>query len=132
MLSLNFSTLKTLFKVTTKYLGIESIVIQYYDKITIAANVMFGGQNYDQPVYTNIFCNYYQLKRLLNLDKSELGDRISATVTKEFVDKKGENIQIDLPDYLDNRQVDWKFPVTVNLTEDMNDDIPFQCYRFQN
>ncbi len=117
---------------TTKYLGIESIVIHYYDKITIAANVMFDGQNYDQPVYTNIFCDYYQLKGLLNLDKSELGDRISATVTKEFVDKKGENIQIDLPDYLDNRQVDWKFPVTVNLTEDLNDDIPFQCYRFQN
>lgn len=117
---------------TTKYLGIESIVIRYYDKITIAASVMFYGQYYDQPVYTNIFCDYYQLKWLLNLDKSELGDKISATVTKEFVGKKGENIQIDLPDYLDNRQGDWKFPVTVNLTKDMNDDIPFQCYRFQN
>lgn len=117
---------------TTKYLGIESIIIQYYDKITIAASVMFRGQYYDQPVYTNIFCDYYQLKWLLNLDKSELGDKISATVTKEFVDKKGENIQIDLPDYLDNRQVDWEFPVTVNLTKDINDDIPFQCYRFQN
>jgi hypothetical protein len=116
----------------TKYLGIESIIIQYYNKITIAANVMFLGQNYDQPVYTNIFCDYYQLKSLLTLDKSELGNKISATVTKEFVDKKGENIQIDLPDYLDNRQVDWKFPVTVNLTKDINDDIPFQCYRFQN
>ena len=67
--------------------------------------------------------------RLLNLDKSELGNKISATVTKEFVEKKGENIQIDLPDYLDNRQVDWKFPVTVNLNKDTNDDIPFQCYR---
>lgn len=117
---------------TTKYLGIESIIIQYYDKITIAANVMLGGQNYDQPVYTNIFCDYCQLKWLLNLDKSEFGNKITCTVTKEFVEKKGENIQIDLPDYLDNRQVDWKFPVTVNLTEDINDDIVFQCYRFQN
>ncbi|MBL7842901.1 MAG: hypothetical protein JNK44_03490 [Cyclobacteriaceae bacterium] len=116
----------------TRYLGIESIAIQYYDKITIAANVMFRGQNYDQPVYTNIFCDYYQLKWLLNLDKSELGNKISSTVTKEFVEKKGENIQIDLPDYLDNRQGDWKFPVTINLTKDTNDDIPFQCYRFQN
>ena len=116
---------------TVKYFGIESIIICYYDKITIAANVMFSGQNYDQPVYTNIFCDYYQLKWLLNLDKSELGKRISATVTKEFVDKQGENIQIDLPDYLDNRQVDWKFPVTVNLTKYINDDIPFDCYRFQ-
>lgn len=116
----------------TKYLGIESIIIQYYDKITIAANVMFGGQNYDQPVYTNIFCDYYQLKWLLNLDKSELGNKISATVTKEFVEKKGENIQIDLPDYLENRQVDWEFPVKVNLIKDINDDIQFQCYRFKN
>lgn len=116
----------------TNYLGIESIIIQYYDKIIIAANVMFHGQNYDQPVYTNIFCDYYQLKWLLNLDKSELGNKISTKVTKEFVDKKGENIKIDLPDYLENRQVDWKFPVTVNLTKDFNDDIPFQCYRFQN
>lgn len=114
------------------YFGIESIVIQYYDKITIAANVMFSGQNYDQPVYTNIFCDYYQLKWLLTLDKSELGEKISSTVTKEFVDKKGENIQIDLPDYLDNRQGEWKFPVTVNLVKDDNDDIPLQCFRFQN
>ena len=117
---------------TTKYLGIESIIILYYDKITIAANVMFEGLNYDQPVYTNIFCDYYQLKWLLKLDKSELGNKISTTVTKEFVEKKGENIQIDLPDYLANRQGDWKFPVTVYLTKDFNDDIPFQCYRFQN
>jgi hypothetical protein len=117
---------------TTKYLGLESIIILNPDKITIATNVMFEGQNYDQPVYTNIFCDYYQLKWLLNLDKSELGNKISTTVTKEFVDKKGENIQIDLPDYLDNRQEDWKFPVSVNLTKDINDDIPFQCYRFQN
>jgi hypothetical protein len=116
--------------VTTKYLGIESIVIEYYDKITIAASVMFHGQYYDQPIYTNIFCDYYQLKWLLNLDKSELGDKISATVTNKFVEKNGENIQIDLPDYLDNRQVDWKFPVRVNLTKDINDDIPFECYRF--
>lgn len=116
----------------TKYLGIESIAIQYYDKITVAANVMFLGQNYDQPIYTNIFCDYYQLKWLLSLDKSELGEKISATVTWEFVDKEGENIQIDLPDYLDNRQGEWKFPLTVNLTKDINDDIPFQCYRFQN
>lgn len=118
---------------TTKYLGIESIIILQPDKITIAANVMFRGQYYDQPVYTNIFCDYYQLKRLLNLDKSELGNKISATVTKEFVDNNGENIQIDLPDYLDKREVDWKFPVTVDLIKDIfNDDIPFQCYRFQN
>lgn len=117
---------------TTKYLGIESIAIQYYDKITIAANVMFHEHNYDQPVYANIFCDYYQLKWLLNLDKSEQGEKISATVTKEFVDKKGENIQIDLPDHLNNRQMDWKFPVTVNLVNDTNDNIPFQCYRFQN
>lgn len=116
----------------TKYFGIESIIIQYCDKITIAANVMFQGQNYDQPVYANIFCDYYQLKWLLNLDKSELGEKISATVTKEFVDKKGQNIQIDLPDYLDNQQGEWKFPLTVSLTKDINDDIPFQCYRFQN
>lgn len=117
---------------TTKYFGIESISIQYYDSVTIAANVMLNGQNYDQPVYTNIFCDYYQLKRLLNLDKSDFGTKISTSVTKEFVEKKGENIQIDLPDYLDNRQVDWQFPVTVNLTKDTNDDISFQCYRFHN
>jgi len=116
----------------TKYLGIESIIILYYDHVTIACNVMLEGENYSEPIYANIFCDYYELKRLLNLDKSELGNKISATVTKEFVDKKGENIQIDLPDYLDNRQEDWKFPVTVNLTKDINDDIQFQCYRFQN
>lgn len=115
----------------TRYFGIESISIQYYDKVTIAANVMLNGQNYDQPVYTNIFCDNYQLKWLLNLDKSELGNKISVTVSKEFVNKKGKNIQIDIPDYLDNRQVDWKFPMIVNLKKDINDDIPFQCYRFQ-
>lgn len=116
----------------TRYFGIESISIQYYDKVTIAANVMLGGQNYDQPFYTNILCDYYQLKRLLNLDNSDFGSKISALVTKEFIEKKGEHIQIDLPDYLDNRQVDWGFPVTLNLIKDINDDIPFQCYRFQN
>jgi hypothetical protein len=115
-----------------KYLAFESIAIQYYDKITIAANVMLCGKNYDQPIYTNIFCDYYQLKWLLNLDNSELGNRISATVTKEFIDKKGENIQIDLLDLLDHRQMDWKFPLTVNLMTENNDDIPIQCYRFQN
>lgn len=117
---------------TTKYFGIESIAIQYYDKVTIAANVMLNGQNYDQAVYTNIFCDYYQLKRLLNLDKSDFGKKISASVTKDFIEKAGEKIHIDLPDFLDNRQVDWEFPVTINLTTDINDDIPFQCYRFQN
>ncbi len=116
---------------TTKYFGIESISIQYYDKITIAANVMFNGQNYDQPVYTNIFCDYYQLKRLLNLDKSDFGSKISASVTKKFVEKDGENIQIDLPDYLEPKRPDWQFPQTVNLVQEINDDIPFQCYRLK-
>ena len=115
-----------------KSFGIESIIILYYDQVTIACNIMLDGENYSEPIYTNVFCDYYELKRLLNMDKSDLGHKISATVTKEFVERKGENIQIDLPDYLDNRQADWKFPVTVNLTKDMNDDIPFQCYRFQN
>ena len=116
---------------TTKYLGIESIIILDPDKITIAANVMFEGKNYDQPVYTNIFCDYYQLKWLLNLDKSEFGNEISATVTKKFVEHNGENVQIDLPDYLEPKQLDWHFPSKVYLTKDFNDDIPFECYRFK-
>ena len=116
---------------TTKYLGLESIIILNPDKITIATNVMFEGLNYDQPVFTNIFCDYNQLKWLLNLDKSELGNKILTNVTERFIKMNGENIQIDLPDYLDNRQVDWKFPIPVNLTKDINDDIPFECYRFQ-
>lgn len=39
---------------TMRYLGIESIIIQSYNEISIAANVMFDGENYDQPV-TQIF-----------------------------------------------------------------------------
>lgn len=116
----------------TKYLGIESIIIQYYDQVTIACNVMLEGDNYSEPIYTNIFCDYYQLKRLLTLDKSELGNIISATVTKEFVEKNGENIQIDLPDYLEPKRPDWQFPQTVNLVQEINEDIPFQCYRLKN
>jgi 3-polyprenyl-4-hydroxybenzoate decarboxylase len=73
---------------TTRYLGIESIIIQYYDKITIAANVMFEGVNYDQPVYTNIFCDYYELRRLLNLDNSQLGHKIKDLVVSKFIEKK--------------------------------------------
>ncbi len=117
---------------TTKYLGLESIIILNPGEITIATNVMFEGQNYDQPVYTNIFCDYYQLKWLLNLDKSELGNKITAIVTEKFIKMNGENIQINLPDYLEPKRLDWQFPVTVNLTRDINDDIPFDCYRFQN
>lgn len=50
---------------------------------------MLRGQNYDQPVYTNIR-DYYQLNtQVIELDKSEMGIKISATVTKEFVDKNG-------------------------------------------
>lgn len=115
-----------------KYLGVESIIILYYDQVTIACNVMFEGENYSQPIYTNIFCDYYELKKLLNLDNSDLGIKIRDVVTTRFVNEKGENIHIDLPDHLDNRQSDWKFPLTVNLTKDINDEIPFQCYRFQN
>lgn len=117
---------------TTRYLGIESIIIQYYDKITIAANVMFGGQNYDQPVYTNIFCDYYELRRLLNLDTSDLGNRIKDVVVSKFIEKSGENIQIDLPDYLDEKTVDWKYPIKLGLKKEFNNDIPFQCYRFKD
>lgn len=116
----------------TKYFGIESITILYYDQITIACNVMLEGQNYSEPICTNIFCDYYQLKWLLNLDKSEFGNKVSATVTEKFIEKNGENIQIDLPDYLQPKRLDWQFPATVNLVKDINDDIPFQCYRFQN
>ncbi|HCW07767.1 MAG TPA: hypothetical protein DGG95_10435 [Cytophagales bacterium] len=116
----------------TKYLGIESVVIQYYDKITIAASVMFEGVNYDEPVYTNIFCDYYELKWLLGLDSSVLGNKIATAVVEKFVKNNGENIQIDLPDYLEPKRLDWQLPVRVNLIEDINDDIPFQCYRFQN
>ena len=118
---------------TTKYLGIESIIILYYDQVTIACNVMFEGENYSEPIYTNIFCDYYELKRLLNLDNSALGIKITDAVTNRFVNEKGENVYIDLPDYLDSRQPDWKFPSRVKLTRDnLNDDIPFQCYRIQN
>ena len=117
---------------TTRYLGIESIIILYYDKITIACNIMFDGEYYDEPMYTNIFCDYYELRRLLNLDGSELGNKIRNIVVSQFIEKKGENIQIDLPDYLNERQVDWKYPVRVNLKKEIRPDIPFQCYRLNN
>ena len=117
----------------TRYLGIETIIILSYDKITLACNVMFEEENYSEPIYTNIFCDYYQLRRLLNKDISELGNKIKNEVVARFIQEKGENIQIDLPDYLDNRQVDWRYPLTVNLRKDIhNDDIPFQCYRLDN
>ena len=115
----------------TKYLGIESIFIQYYDKITVAANIMFGGQHYDQPVYTNIFCDYYHLKWLLNLDESELGKAISAAVVKEFEERNGHNIQIDLPDFLEKGQGEWMFPMSVNIVKDVTNSAPFQCYHFK-
>lgn len=116
----------------TKYLGIESIAILYYDQVTIACNVMLEGENYSEPIYTNIFCDYYELRRLLNKDESELGNKIKTLVINRFIQDNGENIQIDLPDYLDNRQLDWRFPVSMNLKKDVNEAIPFQCYRFDN
>ena len=114
----------------TKYIGIESIVILYYDQITIACTVMFEGMNYDEPIYTNIFCDYYELKRFLNFDLSEFGSKMTAEITSKFLEKNGENIQIDLPDYLETKKPDWKFPVSVNLKSSSNSDIPFQCYQF--
>lgn len=116
----------------TKYLGIESIIILYYDQVTIACNVMLEGENYSEPIYSNIFCDYYELRRLLNLDNSELGNKIKDVVVSNFIEANGENIQIDLPDHLENKQLDWKYPIKVNLKKDFNDEIPFQCYKFEN
>ena len=93
---------------------------------------MFEGENYDEPIYTNIFCDYYQLRRLLNLDNSVLGNRIKDVVVSKFIEAKGENIHIDLPDYLQERQINWEYPLKVNLKKDINDDIPFQCFRLDN
>lgn len=94
---------------------------------------MLEGVNYSEPIYTNIFCDYYELRKLLNKDNSELGNKIKAAVVDKFVQEKGENIQIDLPDYLDDRRPDWKFPISVKLIKDIfYDDIPFQVNRFKN
>ncbi len=116
----------------TNYLGIESIIILNGEQVTIACDVMLEGENYSEPIYTNIFCNYYELRRLLNLDNSELGNKIKDVVVSKFIEAKGENIQIDLPDYLENKQLDWKYPIKVNLKKDIKNHIPFQCYRFKN
>ena len=116
---------------TTKYLGIESIVI-HYNRVTIACNVMLDGENYSEPIYTNVFCDYYGLRRLLNKDDSELGNKIKNVVVDKFIQEKGENIQIDLPNYLDDRRLDWKYPLRVKLMKEIQEDIPFQCYRLDN
>ena len=50
----------------------------------------------------------------------------------KFIEAEGENIHIDLPDYLEERRLDWKYPIKVNLRKDINDSVPFQCYRFKN
>ena len=93
---------------------------------------MFEGENYSEPIYANVFCDYYQLKRLLNLDNSDLGIKIRDEVTAMFISKNGENIHIDLPDLLDDRRLDWEFPVQVILRKSINDDIPIQCFRLDN
>lgn len=116
----------------TKYLGIESIMILNYEQVTIACNVMFEGENYSEPIYINIFCDYHELYYFLRLDKSGFGNQMLEELSTKFIEEERGDIQIDLPDYLERREIDWKCPVAINLRREVNNNILTQCYRFQN
>ena len=114
----------------TKYLGIETICITPADlEATVACNVMFEGNNYDTPIYTNIFCHFVHLRKFLKLDNSDLSKLITSELENQIINSNQEMVQIDLPSYIDN-SIEWKFPVFVNLIEVENHPSGMQCYKF--
>lgn len=114
---------------TTKYIGIEAISIVNKNRVTIACNIMTEGFVYDEPIYTNIFCNYAQLCELLNLDNSELAKEIIQDIETQSIISDNVVIQIDLPDYLPG-QIEWNFKTMIHLEIAKEADIPLQCYSF--
>lgn len=114
----------------TKYIGIESICVVTQDfEATIACNIMLEGKNYDSPVYANIFCHWIHLEKFLKLDSSDLSKRIVEdldNLVMYSLDKKV--VQLDLPSYV-NKNVEWNFPIMVNLIEVENHRSDIQYYR---
>ena len=115
----------------TKYIGIESICVKTDPIVTIACNVMFEGKFYDEPIYTNIFCNKAQLFRFLRLDNSALTEKIILDINIDAIFSNEEIVQIDIPNYLFNLK-EWKFEAMVNLKVSENKNIPFVCYSFED
>jgi hypothetical protein len=114
----------------TKYLGIESICVITKDlEATIACNIMFEGHNYDTPIYTNIFCHFVHLREFLKIDNSALSKHIASELENQVINSNKEMVQIDLPSYYDNN-IEWKFPISVNLIEIENHPSGIQCYQF--
>lgn len=114
----------------TKYLGIESIcVIRKNLEATIACNIMFEGNNYDTAIYTNIFCHFVHLRKFLKIDNSALSKRIASELENQVINSNQEVVQLDLPSYID-KNIEWKFPISVNLIEVENQPGGLQCYRF--
>ena len=115
----------------TKYLGIESIcVITKNLEATIACNVMFEGNNYDTAIYTNIFCHFVHLKKFLKIDNSALSKRIASDLENQVINSNQEVVQLDLPSYIDNN-IEWKFPISVNLIKVEYHPSGLQCYYFE-
>ncbi|MEI6596011.1 MAG: hypothetical protein WCO28_10650 [Bacteroidota bacterium] len=115
----------------TKYIGIESICIINNSRVTIACNIMFEGKFYDEPIYTNIFCDDDQLLKFLELEKSPLCEKIFLDIKIEGIFSDDNFFQVDIPQYFFN-QKEWKFETMVNLKISENKEIPFECYSFEN
>ncbi len=113
----------------TTYIGIEAIFVLPDDRVTIACNIMLQGKFYDQPIYTNIFCDYSDLCIFLNLDNSDLSKKILREIEAKRIKDDGEQIEVQIPDYINNK-IEWKFPTMVDLKVSINEDIPMECYEF--
>lgn len=116
-------------KMKTKYIGIESIFVNKRNDFStsIACNIMLEGQQYNEPIYTNIFMHYVHLRHFLKLDNSELTQKIRNKLEFEVTSTNVDVVEFHLPKYVNN-ELEWKFPANVFLIEANFDDIEIQCY----
>ncbi len=114
-----------------KHFGLESICIISKAKVTLACNVMFEGNNYSEPIYTNVFCDLSQLISLLNTEEPSLLKAVKIEIKKQIQSLTRTTIQIDLPDFINGKQ-EWIFPGALTLIKANTNDIPFQCYTLGN
>lgn len=115
----------------TKYIGIESIFITEKEFVTIACNIMLEGKNYDEPIYTNLFCSYEELQYFLNFDTTSLSKQILADIETQSIIADNKQIEIHLPPYINN-EIEWKFGTMVDLKIAEEEEIPFECYVFSD
>lgn len=110
----------------TKYFDIESIVIYDRNNISLASNIMLEGYNYDEPIYTNIFCQKKELGLILKKEDNE----VSKNILAKLLEENGKQFQIDIPDIQPNLySMILKNNYELEVTK--KDEIPFTCYNLK-